>query len=96
MRRFLSRLAWYFGIASGDPEHDAETREVFVTTAQAVRRGAIAGVLFAVTTSALGGFDDSLPGAVGGGALFGLFMTVFWLFQRSDDEADRRQQKSPR
>jgi uncharacterized membrane protein YdfJ with MMPL/SSD domain len=96
VRRLFTRLAVYFGITSSDPEYDAETRAVFVTTAEAARRGAVGGVIFAFVMFALNGFDSGLAEAVGGGTLFGLLMTVFWLFQRGDENPDGPEETDPR
>jgi hypothetical protein len=76
------RVAWFFGWGSGDPEYDAETRSVFADFGRALVRGLVAGMLFAVVTAAIEGFDVSWADLVGRGTLFGLFMTVFALFEQ--------------
>ncbi|MDA0172967.1 hypothetical protein OJ998_27950 [Solirubrobacter taibaiensis] len=92
-RRSLSRLAWYFGIAWGDPGYSEMSPAEPPGLWRVVVGWVVAATVFAFLSEAVDGFDGGVFGSAAKGAAFATVLVAFNLLMARSDNRTRAGEK---
>jgi hypothetical protein len=89
VRRSLSRLAWYFGIAWGDPGYPETTTYTPPKVWRLLVGWLAAATVFAAGSEAVGGFEGGVTSSVARGAGFATALLAFNLLMARAQDVSR-------